>query len=296
LPAYYASLAVAALLTWAIPPFARSFHGPSDARFFTTTLASYAALIGNWFDAPVPSSIAVLWSVCIEEQFYILFPPTFATSTRRFPVLVPALVGLALAWATRIYLAATEASDLYRNTFAHADGLLLGALLAQATAGDASRARAWVERHAAAIEIVAVAASVVALFARGGGSPWSYWESFFVSAICATAIVAAMALGRGPIARLLGRRPLAWAGTLTYAGYLVHMYGVGAAFGIVRRVPFGAFENPVRIAIAIVTTFALAYVAHVAVERPFLRIKARLGRDDAVTQAPTFSAPAAAPR
>jgi peptidoglycan/LPS O-acetylase OafA/YrhL len=297
LPAYYASLATAFVLTWTLgAKFTRSFHGPDDARFFTTTLASYATFLGNWFDAPVPSSLAVLWSVCIEEQFYVLFPPTFAQSTRRFPVVLPALVGLGLAWAVRIYLAARLAPDLYRNTFAHADGLLLGALLAQATASDASPARAWIARNAGALELVACVASALALAFRGSGSPFSYWESFLVSAICATAIVAAMALDQGPIARLLGRKPLAWAGTLTYAGYLVHMYGVGAAFGIVRRVNFGKAEGAVRIALAIVVTFALAYVAHVVVERPFLRIKAKLGRPEAVRPAPTLSAPAVAPR
>jgi peptidoglycan/LPS O-acetylase OafA/YrhL len=297
LPAYYASIAAAVLLTWvAAPAFTRSFHGPSDARFFTTTLASYVALVGNWSGAPLPSSLAVLWSVCIEEQFYVLFPPTFARSTRKLPVVLPALVGLVVAWGARVYLAAKSDGDLYRNTFAHADGLLLGALLAQATAGDASRARAWIGRHAAVLELVACVASTLALALRGGGSPLSYWASFLTSAICATTIVAAMALGHGPIARLLGRGPLAWAGTLTYAGYLVHMYGVTAAFGITRRVALGVAETPVRIALAVLTTFALAYVAHVAVERPFLRIKARLGRRRVVTSARAFSTPAAAPR
>jgi peptidoglycan/LPS O-acetylase OafA/YrhL len=296
-PAYYASLAAAVLLTWiAAAPFTRSFHGPSDARFFTTTLASYVAFIGNWFDAPVPSSLAVLWSVCIEEQFYVLFPPTFATSQRNFPVVVPALAGLAIAWGVRILLAARHDGDLYRNTFAHADGLLLGALLAQATAGDAPRLRAWVGGHAGVLELVACGASVFALAFRGNGSPLSYWASFLASAICATTIVAAMALGQGPIARVLARKPLARGGTLTFAGYLVHMYGVTAAFGITRRIALGAGETPLRIAIAIVTTFALAYVAHVAVERPFLRLKAKLGSEDVMPREPAFSAPAAAPR
>jgi peptidoglycan/LPS O-acetylase OafA/YrhL len=297
LPAYYASLGVAVVLTAAVPlPFTRAFHGPSDARFFTTTLASYLMLVGNWFDTPLPSTLAVLWSVCIEEQFYLLFPPTFAISTRRAPVVVPALLGLAVAWGVRVHLAAKGDGELYRNTFAHSDGLLLGALLAQATASDTSRARAWIAHNARALEIVACTASALTLTFRGGGSPLSYWESYLASAVCATAIVAAMALGHGPVARGLALRPIAWGGTLTYAGYLVHMYAVGAAFGITRRVPFGVLETPIRLAIAIAGTFALAYVAHVAVERPFLRLKARLARGGAVTPAQAFSTPAGARR
>jgi peptidoglycan/LPS O-acetylase OafA/YrhL len=279
LPAYYASVAIAVLLTWALgDAFTASFHGPNDARFFTRTLASYALFVGNFSYAPLPSSMAVLWSVCIEEQFYVLFPPTFARSTRRFPVVVPALVGLAVAWSYRVHLASVGDAELYRNTFAHADGLLLGALLAQATAADGARLRAWIARHAGVVEACALAASAALVIVRNGSSPFAYWASFFASALCATAIVAAMALGDGPIARLLARRPIAWLGTLTYAGYLVHMYGVTAAFGITRRVPLGAAEIPARIAIAIVATFALAYVAHVAIERPFLRFKEKMNR------------------
>ncbi len=275
LPAYYASIAAAFLLTWMLgDAFTTPFRGPSDGRFFTTTLASYAFMVGNWTDAAVPSPLGVMWSVCIEEQFYVLFPPTFALATRRLPVVVPAIAGLAIAWACRTYFASRGDTELYRNTFAHSDGLLLGALLAQATESQ-SRIRAWIERNARGVELGAIAASALLLILRGGASPFAYWASFFASAICATAIVAAMAFGRGPIARALAWRPIAWAGTLTYAGYLVHMYGVTAAFGITRRLPLGAIEVPARVVASIALTFALAYVAHVAVERPFLRRKAK---------------------
>ena len=93
--------------------------------------------------------------------------------------------------------------------------------------------------------------------------------------------VLAMAFGRGPIARALAWRPLAWAGTLTYAGYVVHMYAVTAAFGVTRRVQWGALAEPVRALLAVGFTLALAYVTHIVIERPFLRLKARIGRSSA---------------
>jgi peptidoglycan/LPS O-acetylase OafA/YrhL len=272
LPAYFASLIVPALLTLVFTAwFTRSFHGPSDRTFFTTTLAAYALMVGNFSLGAVPTPMAVLWSVCIEEQFYAFFPPTISHAKRKWPVLIPVVIGLAFAWATRILLASRHDVALYRNTMAHADGLLLGALLAQF----AERIRALVARHAFAIEAVAIAASTALLVLRSGSSPFAYWATYFASACCATALVAAFALGRGPVARVLAYKPIAYLGTLTYSGYLVHMYGVTAAFGVTRRVPFGAAEVPARIAMALAFTFALAWIAHVAIERPFLRLKNR---------------------
>lgn len=279
-PVYYAALAVAFGLTAALGDvFTVPFRGPSDARFFGTTLASCVLFVSNWTDAPLPSSLEVLWSVCIEEQFYLLFPPLLALRRRAAsPVWIPVLAGLVIAWSSRTWLASRGQVDLYRNTFAHSDALLLGAGLAQATA-EGHRWRQSFVKHSAALETLAIGASIALLFLRGdSASPFSYWLTFLASAVCATAIVAALALAHGPIARLLAWRPLAWAGTLTYAGYVAHMYAVTAAFGITRRVSLGAGETGVRVVLSLAFTLALAWVAHHAIERPALRVKARLGR------------------
>ncbi len=274
LPAYYAALVLAALLTWLLGSlFSDPFRGPADARFFTTTLPLYFAFVGNWTNASVPSVLDVLWSVCIEEQFYILFPPTIAIGARRWPVVFPVTIVLLCAWACRIWLASRADPTLYRNTLAHADGLLLGALLAQLVEMPRSRLREWVAAHAAEVEVAAIALAAALLILRRGDSPFAYWATYLASAVCAVLLVLAFAIGRGPVARVLAWRPLAWLGTLTYVAYLFHMYAVTAAFGITRRLRLGEAEVPIRIALALAITFPIAYVAHVAIERPFLRRK-----------------------
>jgi peptidoglycan/LPS O-acetylase OafA/YrhL len=102
---------------------------------FSRALLPRVLFVANWSAAPVPTPLDVLWSVSIEEQFYIVFPCLFVNSTRRLPPLPPILLGLLVALSVRAWLAwrGPGPISILRNTFAHSDHLLLGTLLAQLT-------------------------------------------------------------------------------------------------------------------------------------------------------------------
>ncbi len=118
-------------------------------------LMGYLLLSGNWASAywgyPA-SSFALLWSVSIEEQFYLLWP----WLTKRFAGRLTALAAmmLALAWGTRVLTAAggVEHPGVWCNTLARLDPIAGGALLAYWLHGRGSQAShlagasiSWVE-------------------------------------------------------------------------------------------------------------------------------------------------------
>jgi peptidoglycan/LPS O-acetylase OafA/YrhL len=269
LPLYYASVAAAYLLTAALgDTFARPFGGPQDQRFFTTTLLAHLALIPNLIEAPVPSPLEVLWSIGVEEQFYLLFPLALELSSGPRPALRPVGIGLVLCWCTRAYLAHQGDANLYRNPLAHGDGLLLGALAAQVEASWPA-ATGWLRRQAGVIELtVCGLLTLHVLFRTSSVTPAAYLLSFLASALLASLLVLTLAGGVGPLARSLA--PLAPAGKLTYSGYLVHKYAIGGAFVVARLLAPPSLVVPMRLVGSCVFTLALGWVAHRLIERPFL--------------------------
>ena len=97
-------------------------------------MAGYLLLAGNWAYAlkGLPASVAIpLWSISIEEQFYLLWPPILRRITRRKLVYV-VIALLLLANLARIALVAAHASGaaIEYNTFARIDPIALGILIA----------------------------------------------------------------------------------------------------------------------------------------------------------------------
>ena len=154
-PLYFAFLAFAWVMQWYIP---HQHIGWRAGLAFTL-------LGGNWWVAFVgfPSSIIFpLWSVSVEEQFYIFWPVTMRRLSQR-GLLVAAAAMLVTANLTRWYLAAhhTWESKMWANTFVQLDAIALGILLAVLLAGRAPRiaSRYRIALFAAGVACFAIAAN-----------------------------------------------------------------------------------------------------------------------------------------
>ncbi|MEV6793658.1 acyltransferase [Streptomyces sp. NPDC051320] len=216
------------------------------------------------------------WSLGVEEQFYLLWPPLLLLLLRRVGrravVLCTAvLCVLPVLWRYELW-SPTSAHRIYNGTDTRADQLLIGALLAVVVAGlhaQDSRLialRLWSGRLAwPALALLAV---IVWQVPMTGASAWTkpwYTIGFLVSALLSATVLAALDLQPGTwLSRALSLAPLVWIGrNLSYGLYLWH-YPLGRLLSDI------GVDNGLLPA-TVAASFAAATASHYLLEKPLTR-------------------------
>jgi len=202
----------------------------------------YAALgyFSNWstiaqqgsyfarFASPLP--LDHLWSLAIEEQFYLVWPWLLlagisALGHRRRLALaaLAAAAGSALAMAL-LYHPGYDPTRVYEGTDTRAFGLLIGAALAlrypMAPPRRAARARARMVNLLDLFGILGLVCVVALVWTTDALSAFLYPTGFVLLSLATGAMIVAVVNPVSRFARLLACRPLRWVGVRSYAMYL----------------------------------------------------------------------------
>jgi len=271
-PLAYAYLAVLALVGWCVPGYA---HLRTDATYpwAASYLLNFHIAWHGWSTA----ALGILWSLAVEEHFYLLWPLGALRASRR------TLVGLLVAMIafTPLVRALTlphlGAVGVYVTTFCRWDTLACGALLALAWD---SPGRERIRRVASwlAWPSLAVIAAVVAIPVSPIAPTTPTW--FHVVGYSAVAgaftVWCACALDPSPsLRRMLGHPALAAIGRISYGLYVWHVLVAEAIVRALARLHLAPGLG-VQVAIWLAALGVVAAASYRWFEAPLLRWKDRL--------------------
>jgi peptidoglycan/LPS O-acetylase OafA/YrhL len=272
---------------------------------------STAVFGGNWwlvFDHQSyfvstgrPSMLQHLWSLGVEEQFYLVWPlitaATLAAGRRRgmdprrmVSRLCAVAVGGAVASTALTWLLAdldhvpygNDGSSLYYGTETHCMGLLLGAALGAWSAQAARSAQpfnvadhrwpilppVWLERAIEVSGAVALVLLAVLTDQLTRTSHTLYRGDFLLVGFLVVVVIAVATRAESLVGRLLEIRPLRWIGVRSYSIYLWHWpITVITRPGIDTTMPI-VLDQLLRI----VLTVGLAEASYRYVEAPVRRL------------------------
>jgi peptidoglycan/LPS O-acetylase OafA/YrhL len=169
-----------------------------------------------------------LWSIAVEEQFYLVWPVLVLVIARwgrqvdRRVALV-AVLGSAVSLVLMIVLVSSaDPTRVYTGTDTRAFSLLLGALVATRPVRDAL-ARAVGPWAGGVLALLTVGIATVWLLVDGVNSLWLFTGGLFMHSLAGALLVGlCVQAPRSVVARVFAWQPLRWLGSISYSVYLWH--------------------------------------------------------------------------
>lgn len=276
LPLYYLALVALGLLSF---PLHMHWNG------FGWVLATFLQNTPLWFNRAVPYPLEPLtghlWTIALEEQFYLFWPMlvVLVRDRRRLMTVALALSVVALGLRIAIVAHGGSAQYTYKMLPCRMDGLLLGAWLALAFRGPLrARLIKW-----SSFLFFPLGAILFVEACHEHGLDWR--TSAFVNSIgytlsaLASAALIAMTFHLGGLARRIFIHPcLRWLGRYSYGIYVWHLIFAGFVIAptrhlVARITPGKGIQMLAGALTGTAASLLLGYISYHAYEVHFLRLK-----------------------
>jgi peptidoglycan/LPS O-acetylase OafA/YrhL len=256
IPPYYIALALIFTLT-------------SGGRDHAAWYFGFASNIHDAAYGPDNGALSTMWSIAIEEQFYVVWPWfVLLLPRRRLATMFWFVIGLAAVF--RYAFSACDFNVVYRLTICRMDLLASGALLALIE----SRSPNWFSenrsRFVAVMGATAIAFALASFalphFTRHGPGFGFAVFGYGASTVFFSALLAYSRNLRDGIAlRILIHPVIQYVGKISYMCYLTHRLAIELARGIPRLGTVGIAL------VALAATIAVSTLSWYCVEQPLLR-------------------------
>lgn len=233
---------------------------------------AFTLLVGNWAFVAwgyAHSIVGPLWSVSVEEQFYLVWPPLLRRFSGHLAGALLAVWLVAIATRTALVLTGAVHPQIWCNTIAHLDPIACGGLLAVVF-----RNRNIAPRMGLRVGLVCCGVGIFALAGHFGDfSGPRALLTYPAVALASCGLIVASLRPRTDLTRYSMVRPILYLGKISYGLYVFHLMfitllGVGAAHVPGRRVWL--------ICAAFLCSVAAAALSYQVLEKPFLGLKRRV--------------------
>jgi len=266
-PVFYLMIAVAVVTN--IFVLKAPIHWPLILRFCTFT-GNFGLSVED--NNAAPAAIGVLWSVCVEEQFYLIWPLVVRFCSKRLVTAVSIgiiLIGIGFRASMAGHI---QADVVWSNSLGHLDCFGYGALASMYLRG-----RKFAPDWATG---AGIAALFVGLYALEGVLPYKSMGAGVVrlggmidytllAIACALIVWLASTLRSG----LLVSKPMVAMGQITYGLYAYHIFANRIMLRAVPRLE----TSPLLAAVGtLALSIAIAAASYKYFEAPFLKLKTRM--------------------
>jgi peptidoglycan/LPS O-acetylase OafA/YrhL len=218
-----------------------------------------------------PSLFRHLWSLAVEEQFYLLWPIVFAACMTRFGhrrVVVGVIAGaIASSLLMAILFDPGNPNRVFYGTDTRATPLLIGVALAFFWHPERLKARTGNLAPAVldAVGAFALAMVVITFMTVHDYEISLYHGGFLLLSLWTALLVAALAHPAASIGRVVGNPGMRWLGLRSYSFYLWHW----PVLELTRPGIDVPLHGPILFALQLGVTIALADLSYRYVEQPF---------------------------